>query len=423
MIGEGTFGKVYLYGKKVIKSQVKYISFLKEICILKQFNHPNICKIHDFNIGGSLDLILEKGTPLLNHFNRCRKRLSIRKILSDLVSGILHLNSNGIAHCDIKPQNCIIVKGVVKLIDFGIIQFCKSKINGLCYKYGNVYSETFKDPQIDKRLYYHNISSELYALNKLIYHLFDQEYYQGIKRKYYISRKTFANFGIEDDIIDFLMECQKIDSRKTIQELSHHPCLIQSRIHRKEYNCDFWKKNKNNLSQSEIKNALGLMKSSCSNNNIIYRGLELFIRKNSKKNGLIQLKDEISTALFIASQLENDKNTHYIDIKEYKIKEYIKILKGRLYQQNIEKIFKNIIFEDYSSFYQSNENDLINQTFLYIDKIKDYNHYITESIECIIRSRHLMHKFPERIKSKIKILLDFNRDFCQDDELYNLIKV
>lgn len=433
MIGQGTFGQVYRHGKNVVKCQKKYNSFIKEICILKQFNHPNICKIYDFEISDTLNLILEKGRPLLDHFNKCplKKRLSIRKIISDLVSGILYLNSNGIAHCDIKPHNCIIVKGIVKLIDFGIIQFCKSTTEGWYYKYGNVYSSSFKDPQIDKKDINHNISSELYALCKVIYHLFNQKYHQGIYRKYYISRKTFLEFDIPSDVVDFLMECQRIDSRKTIEELSHHPCLIQSRIHRRKYKFNFWKIHQFKIEKPILKQALYLMKHYSNNASTICRGMDLFMKKiQLKDNG--NLESQILTALFISSQLENDKHVAKIDIEKLEIKEYIKTLKGRLYEKNIQTDYNIILSKNFNPRIYSKNIIFINpkrQIYLFeiknlLDNFMYSNHNIVDDfIELIIRSRYLLSKFPPQLSFKIKKIIQDNSILSCDDELLNLLNI
>lgn len=147
-VGEGTYGKVFV-GKskkdgqpvavKVIpRENTDFQSLLQEITVLKNCHHENIIRFLDFfERNGSLYIITEYafGGELFEHiakrqyFSEGDARLFVRQILSALV----YLHHNGVAHLDLKPENLLLkkvpffygagMKGrftpCIKLADFG----------------------------------------------------------------------------------------------------------------------------------------------------------------------------------------------------------------------------------------------------------------------------------------------------------------
>uniref|UniRef100_A0A915CUJ1 cyclin-dependent kinase n=1 Tax=Ditylenchus dipsaci TaxID=166011 RepID=A0A915CUJ1_9BILA len=145
-LGEGAYGTVYLVThvptqsqyalKKVImKNNDDGISqnVLREIASivsLKNFEHPNIIKIHDAFVSKAqqdmcLDIIFEKCDWDLQEFLRsipedmCDGQC--RHLAKQIFAGIDFLHSNSVIHRDLKPQNILVNRDQsVKIADFGL---------------------------------------------------------------------------------------------------------------------------------------------------------------------------------------------------------------------------------------------------------------------------------------------------------------
>lgn len=143
-IGEGGFGEVYAgfdyqlnkpVAIKIMKPKKSVglpATTLREIGILKSFNHPNIVKalsIHHKK--RKLFIIMEMMEGDLNHFLISQKSYdplpvpSIKIIMKQLLIGVHYLHKNRVLHRDLKPMNLLL--GVnysgeprIKIADFGL---------------------------------------------------------------------------------------------------------------------------------------------------------------------------------------------------------------------------------------------------------------------------------------------------------------
>jgi serine/threonine protein kinase len=96
-----------------------------EARVLKQLNHPNILRILDYGVEGTLYYLVHEHTPFktLQAYRQERGRLDIESALrcavelSDVLSRLHHI---GIIHCDVKPDNVLFDGTSVKLIEFSI---------------------------------------------------------------------------------------------------------------------------------------------------------------------------------------------------------------------------------------------------------------------------------------------------------------
>jgi len=142
-IGRGSFSSVYrgvdinsnqsVAIKKIKISTVKpkmIRYFDNEIEIMKSCCHPNIIRLYDvIRVHQRIYLILEfcEGGDLSRILGRQKHSEDIvRKYMSHIVNGLLYLQSRGIMHRDLKPQNILLNgDGVLKIIDFGFAKYSR----------------------------------------------------------------------------------------------------------------------------------------------------------------------------------------------------------------------------------------------------------------------------------------------------------
>ena len=142
MIGEGSFGKVYIGEHRITKKQVAIKQntdmptfLLHESKILRALQiHKNIPKMVWYgNLHNKPTLIMELLTTSLQDirekgFIKNTKQMGL--ILNQIIDGIKFIHSKNIIHRDIKPENIMFKmnKQDICIIDFGLAKYYK--ING-----------------------------------------------------------------------------------------------------------------------------------------------------------------------------------------------------------------------------------------------------------------------------------------------------
>ncbi|KAL3902161.1 MAG: hypothetical protein SGCHY_000012 [Lobulomycetales sp.] len=150
-IGKGQFGAVYTalnlstgivpsligIGKIVAIKRIRigkyankdlvHETFSREINFLKQLNHENIVTYHGFNLEGNfINIVLEyveNGSlyTVLKNFTSQLPEGLVSKYTKQVLHGLAYLHSKGVAHCDLKAANILVLKnGLVKISDFGV---------------------------------------------------------------------------------------------------------------------------------------------------------------------------------------------------------------------------------------------------------------------------------------------------------------
>ncbi|KAK4542817.1 hypothetical protein LTR36_006193 [Oleoguttula mirabilis] len=139
-LGEGEFGKVKMGWKKdsTVQVAIKLIrkeslagnatrlpKIHREIAILRELQHPNIVRLHEFvETERHMGIILEYASGgelfdyILNH--RYLKDPSARRLFAQLVSGVGYLHRKGIVHRDLKLENLLLDRNKnIIITDFG----------------------------------------------------------------------------------------------------------------------------------------------------------------------------------------------------------------------------------------------------------------------------------------------------------------
>ena len=183
-IGEGKLGKIFdcetKIGRRValkiidkndlLDSDFNLNCIQNEINIHLQLKNNNVLLMEDcFQDNSFIYMILELGTCSLHNIiyesNYEIKR--IFKILSEILNGLIYLKENLIIHRDIKSENIILNKRVIKIADFG--HSCKLEYSDqlLNEQYG---TPEYMSPQIVQSLDY-SFETDIWSLGIVFYEL------------------------------------------------------------------------------------------------------------------------------------------------------------------------------------------------------------------------------------------------------------
>src|SRR5687767_4295701 len=132
VVGEGGMGAVYAghdqkldrkVALKVLHADQRLDEearerLLREARALSKVDHPNICRIHEYIDGRTLQSAIENGLP---HTEKLRIALAVAEVL-------VRAHRAGIVHRDLKPENVMLTKtGEVKVLDFGLARWLHRK--------------------------------------------------------------------------------------------------------------------------------------------------------------------------------------------------------------------------------------------------------------------------------------------------------
>lgn len=117
---------IKMMNKKLEHNARQIRLFINESTALSLLSHPNIVQVYNTAITNSTKYIIMEyveGITLKKHIDH-RGALPEREVLyyaTQILSALEYIHSKGIVHCDIKPQNIILLQnGSIKVADFGI---------------------------------------------------------------------------------------------------------------------------------------------------------------------------------------------------------------------------------------------------------------------------------------------------------------
>ncbi|XP_028050394.1 probable serine/threonine-protein kinase mps1 isoform X2 [Monomorium pharaonis] len=111
---------------------------LDEISMLHKLQAPCVVKMFDYQIKDSMVyVVMEMGDTDLSRLLKSmsqEKQISITMILyywTEMLTAVKHIHDNGVIHSDLKPGNFLLVRGRLKLIDFGIASSINSDMTSV----------------------------------------------------------------------------------------------------------------------------------------------------------------------------------------------------------------------------------------------------------------------------------------------------
>lgn len=217
VLGRGTYGKVYKSGKFAVKI-AKMEEIFIELDVYSQLNHPCIVKPEAW----SIDTEEEKGylcLPLGESLEKSYKsgKITIEEIISDTLSAVHYMNTLGLAHCDIKPQNMIYHDRKAKIIDMGLVKRAKLLEDKSYGINGAAYTKVYCDPEYhyDKR---NNINSEFFALAKSYYDILGHKW--SFQNAYSFPNEIIKHVENKEELQWLFNEAVKFSNeRKTVTEI------------------------------------------------------------------------------------------------------------------------------------------------------------------------------------------------------------
>ena len=197
-IGHGSFGRVYksIYktkDDKIIDVAVKKInirnsegfplSAIREITILKKYNHPNLVRLIDTfvekpkpNKRGNVSLVYEYAQHDLASLIKEKVDFDeqcIKSIMFQILNGVKFIHDNFILHRDIKPANILITnKGEVKLADFGLSRFYEKRKNQWKAYTNSVETLWYRAPELLMSECYYKTSIDMWSVGCVMAELF-----------------------------------------------------------------------------------------------------------------------------------------------------------------------------------------------------------------------------------------------------------
>jgi len=146
-VGDGSYGIVYkaanIQSGEVVaikKMKKKFYSWdecmsLRELKSLKKLNHQNIIKLKEvIKVSDELNFVFEfldeNIYQLYTHVREQGKQMpesQIRSIIFQTATGLAYMHKNGFFHRDMKPENLMIHKDMVKIADFGLAREIRSR--------------------------------------------------------------------------------------------------------------------------------------------------------------------------------------------------------------------------------------------------------------------------------------------------------
>jgi len=220
VLGEGSFGKVFLvrkkdnkrlYAMKVLRKEYiakrnQKFNTKTERELLQKMSCPFIIKLHyAFQTQDKLYMVMDfaNGGELFTHLRKAEGRRFSEKrarfYAAELILGLEYMHGNGIIYRDLKPENVLLDKdGHIKITDFGLSKKGVTdgvKTQTLCGTPEYLAPEVIKDMGHDKAVDYWSLGALTYEMLSGLppfYSKDRQEMLRNIVEKDVIMHKSFS---------------------------------------------------------------------------------------------------------------------------------------------------------------------------------------------------------------------------------------
>ncbi|KAG8214139.1 kinase-like domain-containing protein [Butyriboletus roseoflavus] len=222
-------------------------AFMREIAILEDLDHPNICKLKEvFRDHGKIDLVLEfvDGGDLLDYIlktNGIDEAMTIH-ITKQLCDALAYIHGKGIAHRDLKPENVLLTSDhppKVKVADFGLAKvvdsytFLKTMCGTPSYLAPEVVMQSDQQPGYSHLVDSWSVGVIVFCMLTSASPFIEDENQRDMKVR--IAKRTvdwsyLDNTGVSELAKDFIRRLLEFDPcrRLSLSAARNHPWLNQS---------------------------------------------------------------------------------------------------------------------------------------------------------------------------------------------------
>jgi len=241
LIGEGSFGKVYLANHKLTHTKVVLKTgnktdpnLVREVYYHRQFKHPHIARLYEVVVSeGKIWMVLEycPGRELYDYVISCG-RIPIdeaRTLFAQITSAVFYAHSLSCIHRDLKLENILLDKRRnAKLSDFGFTRECEQRnfLETICG------TTVYMAPELIQKQKYDGFKVDIWSLGIILYTMFygempfDEE--DEIKTSYKIvNHEPIYKDDIPPEAISLIKKLldKKPSQRPTCLEILNDPFL------------------------------------------------------------------------------------------------------------------------------------------------------------------------------------------------------
>lgn len=193
-LGTGAFGTVYTVRSTVTGEEraVKIIAKTKvkqdmrlvvtEIEALMRLDHPNVVRFYEFfEDRGVIRVVMELCT--CGDFVSLQSRRNvdeIRLLFRDVMMGVAYCHERGIAHRDLKFENCLLCEGgqrrIAKVIDFGLSAIRRDEDQDDAWLEETCGTKFFLAPEVVSKTSRYGVQCDLWSLGVMLYILLTDEH-------------------------------------------------------------------------------------------------------------------------------------------------------------------------------------------------------------------------------------------------------
>ena len=356
-IGEGNFGKVKLcifkktgekFAIKIMnKKRIEIImknKIFRENKIITKFHHLNVISVFEIIEDLSNYYIImeycEKGELfeyILSHQKLTEDECSL--FFYQLINGVGHIHSMGVAHRDLKPENILLTdKNILKIIDFGLSHEFNEKSELLNTKCG---SPSYASPEIILGKEYDGFKSDIWSCGIILYAMATGYLpFEGENNKILFREILECNPDIpiylSEEIIDLISSIltKNPDERISIENIKKHEFYLKGKkLFEKKYKNIFETKNYVKiLNENEKKN---LEKNTKENiiKNIVSKDYNIEEEEKSREN--VEMNSNNKNSFHKIKNNKNNKESHKNKIKFINSKNTIITFKNKIMNINL----------------------------------------------------------------------------------------
>merc|ERR1719330_558428 len=162
-----------------------------EIEAMLQLDHPCVVKFYEFfeqRFGVCVITELCDCGDISELLGGCCQEGELQALFRDIVTGTAYCHGKGIAHCDLKMENCLLTSGkhrrVGKIVDFGLAQICRDESQSESWLSGTSGTRMYTAPEVYCHRHY-SVKCDMWSLGIMLYFLLTGKapYNRAIDRK------------------------------------------------------------------------------------------------------------------------------------------------------------------------------------------------------------------------------------------------